>query len=215
MSELQSGVQTIRVDFSDWLAEVVASRDAGYDFFDWLSAVDYTGAQGDGTMAESPDGPADAEGQDGDRGDQDEGYADHGRGMLLVLHLIASGSDAPRPLSRLLLQTLLPTGSSVASVTSVFAGAAWHERETHEMFGVEFTGFDDGTGQGLRPLLLPEGFEGEPLRKSFILAARASKPWPGAKEPGESDSTPRPTARRRKRILPPGVPDESWGPRTH
>ncbi len=42
---------------------------------------------------------------------------------------------------------------------------------------------------GLRPLLLPEGFEGTPLRKSFVLAARASKPWPGAKEPGESDAS--------------------------
>ena len=55
------------------------------------------------------------------------------------------------------------------------------------MFGIDFAGFDDGTGLGLRPLLLPEGFEGTPLRKSFVLAARASKPWPGAKEPGESD----------------------------
>ena len=37
------------------------------------------------------------------------------------------------------------------------------------------------------PLLLPDGFEGHPLRKSFVLAARAAKAWPGAKEPGESD----------------------------
>ena len=34
------------------------------------------------------------------------------------------------------------------------------------------------------PLLLPDGFEGHPLRKDFVLAARAAKPWPGAKEPG-------------------------------
>ena len=53
------------------------------------------------------------------------------------------------------------------------------------MFGIDFAGFDDGTGLGLRPLLLPDGFEGTPLRKSFQLAARASKPWPGGKEPGE------------------------------
>ena len=48
-------------------------------------------------------------------------------------------------------------------------------------------GFEDGTGLGLRPLLLPEGFEGRPLRKDFVLGARASKPWPGAKEPGEGE----------------------------
>ena len=38
------------------------------------------------------------------------------------------------------------------------------------------------------PLLLPDGFEGHPLRKDFVLAARAAKAWPGAKEPGESDA---------------------------
>jgi NADH-quinone oxidoreductase subunit C len=89
------------------------------------------------------------------------------------------------------------------------------------MFGIDFTDFDDGTGQGLRPLLLPQGFEGTPLRKSFHLAARASKPWPGAKEPGEGGGDETDTAkegvtprkRARRRLLPPGVPDESWGPR--
>jgi NADH-quinone oxidoreductase subunit C len=78
------------------------------------------------------------------------------------------------------------------------------------MFGVDVTGFDDGTGMGLRPLLLPDGFEGTPLRKSFVLAARASKPWPGAKEPGESDAHAAPA---RRKTLPPGVPDPSWGPK--
>ena len=38
------------------------------------------------------------------------------------------------------------------------------------------------------PLLLPDGFEGHPLRKDFVLAARVAKAWPGAKEPGESDA---------------------------
>ena len=97
------------------------------------------------------------------------------------------------------------------SLTSVWPGAAWHERETFEMFGVTFEGFDDGSGDWLRPLLLPDGFEGTPLRKTFVLAARASKPWPGAKEPGESDAH---TAPGRRKTLPPGVPDAAaWGPR--
>ena len=76
------------------------------------------------------------------------------------------------------------------------------------MFGIDFDGFDDGTGLGLRPLLLPEGFEGTPLRKSFVLAARASKAWPGAKEPGEGhDSGPRagPSARAGARRARPRV----------
>ena len=129
-------------------------------------------------------------------------------GFDVVCHLL-DGSE-PRALRRRLIRTRLPEGEALASATSVFRGAAWHERETHEMFGISFDGFDDGTDLGLRPLLLPDGFEGRPLRKSFVLAARASKPWPGAKEPGESEHT-KPTGRRR--VSAPGVPDPEWGPR--
>ena len=63
------------------------------------------------------------------------------------------------------------------------------------MFGIDFAGHPD-----LSPLLLPDGFEGHPLRKDFVLAARAAKAWPGAKEPGESDAdttaVPRPVGAR-------------------
>ena len=131
-------------------------------------------------------------------------------GLDIVLHVLNSSAadQAPR---RLLLSTRLPEGSLVLpSLTGIWPGLAWHERETFEMFGVSFSGFEDGTEQGLRPLLLPEGFEGTPLRKSFVLAARASKPWPGAKEPGESESRSSPG---RRRMQPPGVPDPAWGPR--
>ncbi len=208
------GVQVRTLPLDSWYDEVAACKIEGYDFFDWLSAVDRTGAVGDGTYADvqAPE-------------DTDAG-GEQAPGMLLVLHLIATSKpDGDGSLSRVLLHTLVPVGASVPSVTSVFAGAAWHERETHEMFGVDFTGFEDGTGQGLRPLLLPEGFEGTPLAKSFVLAARASKPWPGAKEPGESDAdrssspdggaadAPARRPRKRRKILPPGVPDPSWGPR--
>ena len=87
------------------------------------------------------------------------------------------------------------------------------------MFGIDFDGFDDGSGLGLRPLLLPEGFEGTPLRKSFVLAARASKPWPGAKEPGESGDAPaRPAAAGRRagaRSRRPGCPTPRGGRDEH
>jgi NADH-quinone oxidoreductase subunit C len=77
------------------------------------------------------------------------------------------------------------------------------------MFGITF---DDHPN--LIPLLLPDGFEGNPLRKEFVLASRVAKPWPGAKEPGESDHAPKTGAPSRRRTLPPGVPDpEAWGPR--
>ncbi len=111
-----------------------------------------------------------------------------------------------------LLRTRLAEGAAIDSLTSVFKGAAWHEREMHEMFGIRVAGFTDGSGLGLRPLLLPNGFEGNPLRKSFVLAARALKPWPGAKEPGESGDGRRPAPGRR-RVQAPGVPPAEWGPR--
>jgi len=109
----------------------------------------------------------------------------------------------------LLLRTRLPREApNLATATGVFPGANWHERETYEMFGIEFAGHPN-----LIPLLLPDGFEGHPLRKDFILAARAAKAWPGAKEPGESDRDLGRAAPSRRRTLPPGVPDPSWGPR--
>lgn len=130
----------------------------------------------------------------------------------VVVHLVASGTTGGGGLRRMLLRTRLPADDLVLeSVTGLWAGAAWHERETFEMFGVEFTGFTDPSGLGLRPLLLPDGFEGTPLRKSFQLAARAARPWPGAKEPGEGGQGH--AAPSRRTLLPPGVPDPSWGPR--
>jgi NADH-quinone oxidoreductase subunit C len=173
------------VDLAEWAAALGAARDDGFDFFDWLSAVDQT------DDAEAP-------------------------GFDVVCHLIDSTSGAGS-LRRLLVRTRAPEGEPVPSLTALWSGAAWHERETHEMFGIDFAGFDDGSGLGMRPLLLPEGFEGTPLRKSFVLAARASKAWPGAKEPGESGDAParpgRGGAPSRRKIAPPGVPDPSWGPR--
>jgi NADH-quinone oxidoreductase subunit C len=108
---------------------------------------------------------------------------------------------------RVLVRTRVPaTGPSLATATGVYRGAAWHERETSEMFGIDFPGHPY-----LVPLLLPDGFEGSPLRKDFVLASRASKSWPGAKEPGESE---REGAPSRRKMQPPGVPDPvTWGPR--
>src|SRR3954462_12276262 len=138
-------------------------------------------------------------------------------GLDVVLHVLDSrstGAPPPPGIRRLLLRTRVPDADlRLDSLTTVWPGAAWHERETFEMFGVGFEGFDDGSGHWLRPLLPPDGFEGTPLRKSFVLAARASKPWPGAKEPGESDA--HAAAPGRRKTLPPGVPDAgSWGPRS-
>jgi NADH-quinone oxidoreductase subunit C len=130
-------------------------------------------------------------------------------GFRLVCHLAARRT---RGVEHLVVRTRVPRAEPVvASVAGVFAGARWHERETREMFGIGFT--DDGAELGLAPLLLADEFEGHPLRKDFVLASRVVKPWPGAQEPGESDTSPSPS-RSRRRARPPGVPDpEDWGPR--
>jgi NADH-quinone oxidoreductase subunit C len=127
-------------------------------------------------------------------------------GFRLVCHIAARH---PGRVDHLVVRTLLPgEDPSVESVAQVYAGAAWHERETHEMFGIGFTG--DGAVIAMDPLLLPAEFEGHPLRKQFVLATRVATPWPGEKEPGESESTPVPT-RSRRRARPLGVPDpDTW-----
>ncbi|MFD7405592.1 NADH-quinone oxidoreductase subunit C [Streptomyces sp. NPDC059866] len=124
-----------------------------------------------------------------------------GTGFRISAHVVALS-----PVRRLLLRTTVPHETPVlASAVDVYAGAAWHERETHEMFGVRFEGHP-----ALDHLLLPETFEGHPLRKDFVLASRVAKAWPGAKEPGEAAAHGAP---KRRQMLPPGVPDPNeWGP---
>ena len=179
-----AGTPVLDVPREEWLLQACRARDElGLAFLDWLSAVDRPDA----------DPP----------------------GLDVVLHVadpVSVAEPEGRRVRRLLLRTFVPDADPrLPSLTGIWPGVAWHERETFEMFGVSFDGFDDGTPHGLRPLLLPEGFEGTPLRKSFVLAARASKPWPGAKEPGESDVHAAPS---RRKTLPPGVPDPAvWGPR--
>jgi NADH-quinone oxidoreductase subunit C len=63
---------------------------------------------------------------------------------------------------------------SVPTISDLYPGANWHERETWELFGIEFEGHPQ-----LVKLLLPEQFEGHPLRKDFALTTRMAKPWPG------------------------------------
>ena len=54
--------------------------------------------------------------------------------------------------------------AKVASVTSIWKTADWHERETFDLFGVVFEGHPD-----LRRILLPSEFDGHALRKDFPL----------------------------------------------
>ena len=50
----------------------------------------------------------------------------------------------------------------VPTISHIYSGANWHERETHDFFGVTFSGHPD-----LSPLLLPEDADFHPLLKDF------------------------------------------------
>lgn len=62
-------------------------------------------------------------------------------------------------------------GLEIDSVTGIWAGANWLEREVYDLFGVHFDGHPD-----LRRILMPDNYaEGHPLRKDFPLRGRFSR----------------------------------------
>ena len=76
----------------------------------------------------------------------------------------------------------------IETVSDIFPGLDWHERETHELYGINFKNHPD-----LRLLLLPDELEGKfPMRKSFLTdrsrmdETGLARPKPRPKPGGES-----------------------------
>ncbi len=64
---------------------------------------------------------------------------------------------------RVVIRTRIPREQPVVpTITAIYAGANWHERETHDFFGIKFAGHPH-----LVPLLLPEDADFHPLLKDF------------------------------------------------
>ncbi len=66
-------------------------------------------------------------------------------------------------LCRTVVRTRIPrTEPHLPTITPIYTGASWHERETHDFFGIVFDGHPH-----LVPLLLPEDADFHPLLKDF------------------------------------------------
>jgi NADH:ubiquinone oxidoreductase subunit C len=139
----------VRVAADSWVAAHQTARDElDLVFFSWLSAIDWSNevAAGD-TLGDTVE----------ERIELLSALSDVTDGNLVIL---STDLDHASP--------------RIASLVDVFAGANWHEREAHEMFGIDFVGHPNQIH-----LYLPDSFIGNPLRKSYPLLSREVKPWPG------------------------------------
>jgi NADH-quinone oxidoreductase subunit C len=175
----------IRVDTPAFARAAQWAKDAGLSYFcflgglDWMPNPSLSGEKSFSIEGAEPvadddqevvvEVPADDAGGADASGSIASGYA----GGETRFQVIARFYDVDRHVG-LNIKCDVPPTDTVPSLTGVFAGSDWHERETWEMFGINFDGHP-----GIRKLYLPGEFEGHPLRKDFPLLAREVKPWPG------------------------------------
>ena len=154
----------VRVSTESWAEVGVALKDAGFTFFSFLSAIDwmpspYGKGEEDPTVEKEPIDMTIKQGVCG--GDT-------------RMQVFARLTDLKRHVGITVKTDVDDDTPVVDSWSHSFAGANWHERECHEMFGIGFNGHPD-----LRNMYLPGDFQGHPLKKDFPLLARMVKPWPG------------------------------------
>ena len=113
-----------------------------------------------------------------DRTELEEDKTPYQIGLELLIHVYA-----PEHGTEVVVHAPLDLANPTCpTLTGVYAGAIWHERECFEMYGIDFEGHPH-----LVNLYLPEDFEGHPGLRSFKLPTRTVvKDWPGAKDPEEA-----------------------------
>jgi NADH-quinone oxidoreductase subunit C len=85
----------------------------------------------------------------------------------VVYHLLS-----PKLNQRIRVTVEADEATQVPSITGVFPGADWFEREAFDLYGILFSGHPD-----MRRLLTDYGFEGHPLRKDFPLTGFVEVRW--------------------------------------
>ena len=155
----------VRVTRQAWREAGVVVRDVlGFRYFEFLSAIDWLPSP----YGKNEDSPTDPRPEPST--EIVTGYA----GGDTRFQVFARVHSLPAKLGITLKADLPDDDLSIQTWLPVFAGVNWHEREAHEMFGIDFPGHPH-----LAHLYLPGEFEGNPLRKDFPLLARQLKPWPG------------------------------------
>jgi len=86
-------------------------------------------------------------------------YPSRDKRFDVVYHFLS-----PKKNLRIRVRVMTDEETPVPSITGVYPGADWYERETYDLYGVLFSGHPD-----LRRLLTDYGFDGHPLRKDFPL----------------------------------------------
>ena len=154
----------IRIAADKWAAAGRALQSLGFEYFCFLSAIDWKPSP----FGRGEDDPTEPPPER--KTEVVQGYA----GGETRFQVFARVTDIRRHVGVTLKVDVADEPLALDSWHAIYAGANWHERETHEMFGIDFLGHPD-----LRNMYLPTEFEGYPLRKDFPLLARLVKPWPG------------------------------------
>jgi NADH-quinone oxidoreductase subunit C len=82
-------------------------------------------------------------------------------------YLTAGATKAATPARLRVKVRLMDDDARVATVTSVYPTAGWPEREVFDLFGIAFEGHPD-----LRRILMPDDWQGHPLRKDYPVQIR-------------------------------------------
>lgn len=70
----------------------------------------------------------------------------------------------PATMERLRIMVYAARGEAVSSVTDIWEGANWYERELYDLFGVHFEGHLD-----MKRILMPDDWQGHPLQRDYPL----------------------------------------------